>query len=99
MVRRITIDKAKSLVLKNQNNPDFVVIDCRTPQELAEGVIGNPLNIDFYDPYFAEKIAKLDRHKTYLVYCRSGNRSTAFVKIMIDSGFHNVYNVEGGILG
>ena len=33
----------------------------------------------------------------YLVYCRSGHRSSNAVKIMIEMGFTDIYNLSGGI--
>jgi NADH dehydrogenase len=44
------------------------------------------------------EISTLDKNGTYAVYCRSGNRSGQAVAIMHDAGFHNVYNLNGGII-
>lgn len=98
-MKQISLDEAKSLVLKNKNNPDFIVLDIRTPAELAGGVIGHPINIDFYSPDFMQKISALDRQKTYLIYCRSGNRSGSAAEIMEEMGFKNVIEICCGILG
>lgn len=43
-------------------------------------------------------IAGLDKKKPTIVYCRSGNRSGAAVAVMINSGFEQVYNLDGGIM-
>ena len=41
----------------------------------APGTSPVPAMIDFYAKSFAQEFRSLDRNKTYLVYCRSGNRS------------------------
>ena len=75
-----------------------VVIDVRTPAEWQQGVIeGADLFIDYNSPTFKSQIAKLDKSKTYIVYCRSGGRSAGASQVMIDNGFKNVINMQGGI--
>jgi rhodanese-related sulfurtransferase len=75
-----------------------VVLDVRTPGEFAEGYIEGAQNIDFQSGNFENEIAALDKNVTYAVYCRSGNRSGQAAKIMHDAGFHEVYNLDGGVI-
>jgi rhodanese-related sulfurtransferase len=75
-----------------------VTLDVRTPAEFAEGHIEGARLIDFQSGNFESEIAGLDKEATYAVYCRSGNRSGQAVAIMHDAGFHNVYNLEGGLI-
>jgi rhodanese-related sulfurtransferase len=75
-----------------------VILDVRTPGEFAEGYIEGAQLINFQSGNFENEIASLDKDVTYAVYCRSGNRSGQAVKIMHDAGFHNVYNLEGGVI-
>jgi len=74
-----------------------VVLDVRAPKELSEGFVPGYELIDFLDSGFSKKIAQLDREKTYLVYCRSGNRSGKACAMMKEMGFREVYNLDGGI--
>ncbi|MDN4166684.1 rhodanese-like domain-containing protein [Cytophagales bacterium LB-30] len=77
-----------------------IILDVRTPQEVAEGrIAGASLFIDINDSQFAEKMQALDKSKTYLVYCRSGARSSKASSWMAENGFSQVYNLKGGILG
>jgi len=76
---------------------DHVVIDVRSQQEYAEGKIDPHTLINFFESDFKSKIEKLDPSKTYLVYCRSGNRSGKACAMMGQMGFDNLYNLEGGI--
>src|SRR5687767_13881194 len=45
----------------------IVVLDVRTPEEYKTGHIAGAVNVDFKQKDFAEKVAKLDRDKTYVV--------------------------------
>jgi rhodanese-related sulfurtransferase len=75
-----------------------ITLDVRTPGEFMSGFIKGAKNIDFQSGNFETEIAALDKNVTYAVYCRSGNRSGQAVKVMHDAGFHNVYNLNGGVI-
>ena len=75
-----------------------VILDVRTPAEYADGHIRGALNIDFRDPMFSNELAKLDKSKTYAVYCRSGNRSGQALQMMKTLGFINASDLSGGII-
>lgn len=77
---------------------DVVVLDIRTPAEVAQIRIPGAVMIDYYEPDFAQQIDALDRDGTYLMYCRSGNRSSGARQLMSELGFTDVVDVEGGII-
>ncbi len=89
--------KAHILIEDQKDNPEFVILDVRTPGEYSGGHIENAVNIDHTGAAFSDEIGKLDRSKTYLVYCRTGRRSKAAAGQMEELGFVNVINMEGGI--
>ena len=60
--------------------------------------LDNSINIDFYSDSFKDSILRLDKSKTYYVYCRSGRRSLNTVEFMRENGFKESYNVDGGII-
>ena len=76
----------------------YKVIDVRTPAEYKDARIAECPLIDFNSPDFPEKIALLDKDASYLVYCRSGNRSMRAVQMMSQLGFKKLVNMDGGIL-
>ncbi len=77
-----------------------VIIDVRTDDEFSTGYIGGAVNIDFYmRNEFISEIDKLDKSKSYFIYCKSGGRSGQTCELMKQKGFKKVYNLEGGILG
>jgi len=96
-IEDITPQEAFTSIQNNQNNPDFVIIDVRTPAEFAEEHIENATNIDFYSEAFRDTLNNLDKNKTYLIYCRSGVRSGSALDIMAELNFREVYNILGGI--
>jgi rhodanese-related sulfurtransferase len=89
----------KQLLDKRSDDPDVVVLDIRTPREFKTGHIRGAQLLDYYSSDFVEKLKRLDREKTYLVYCRSGSRSGKSLKIFKRLGFQRVYHLETGIVG
>lgn len=79
-----------------KNNPNAVLLDVRTPMEVRSGALPDAVNIDFMSNAFAKQVAALDKSKTYLVYCRSGNRSGQACQLMHKMGF-DVRNLLGGV--
>lgn len=73
------------------------IIDVRSPEEKVEGFIEGAKVINIMGPTFADDIKELDKNKTYLVYCRSGNRSGTACGFMASNGFDKLYNLDGGI--
>ena len=71
---------AASLALK------ATVIDVRTPEEFSAGHVDGAQLIDVQGSSFDADIAKLDPATTYVVYCRSGNRSATAATRMRDAG-------------
>ena len=90
--------EAFALIEDNQNNPDFVILDVRTAEEFADGRLENAINLDIYSETFRDELDLMDKSKTYLIYCRSGNRSGQALDIMEELDFREVYNMMGGIL-
>jgi len=89
--------EAAGLMREYAGNPDFMVIDVRTPGEFAHDHLEGATLIDYRSHGFAKQIAELDRNKAYLIYCRTGNRSTGALAVMKGLGFRKVYHLDGGI--
>ena len=91
-VQKIDVDQFD----QKRKEKDAVVLDVRTPQEYAEGHVPGAVNLDIHDPQFNQKLAKLDKSKTYLVHCAKGVRSEKAVKKMSTMGFLNLFDFHGG---
>ena len=75
------------------------LVDVRTPEEFDEGTIGKAKNIDFFDEEnFEFAFSKFDKHEPIYIFCRSGNRSQKAATRLIDMGFENIIDLEGGYL-
>lgn len=66
---------------------DALVIDVRTPAEYDAGHLQGAQNINVESSDFAAEVGALPKDQTYVVYCRSGNRSAVAVKEMSGLGF------------
>lgn len=77
----------------------WIIIDVRTPAEFAEGHIKNAHNIDILSKDFEKHLATLKVDKSYLVYCRTGNRSTKAVEKMEKMGFKKIVHMKDGMQG
>lgn len=79
---------------------DVVILDVRTTEEFQDGHIENAIHNDVLNPdAFKKFITTLPKDKTYLLYCRSGKRSSTALNIMKESGFSNVKHLQNGITG
>lgn len=80
-----------------ENDPNAVILDVRTEEEVSEGYIPKAINLDIHKGQeFIDELNKLDTDKNYYVYCRSGARSGQACSIMNQLGFENAFNLEGG---
>lgn len=81
---------------KLRSDEKWVVLDVRTPKEFAEGHVPGAKNIDFRGTNFLAEVGKLDRTKSYLVYCGAGTRSAKACTQMDGLKFKETVNLLGG---
>lgn len=92
-----TVYQVDSLIQANINNPDFVVMDVRTPGEYTPEHLEGAINRNYNGAGFDSLLNLLPRHKTYVLYCQSGGRSgNTYIK-MLSMDFPHVINTLGGI--
>jgi rhodanese-related sulfurtransferase len=94
-VAQLKVGLEKALTPKAKG---FLLVDVRSPQEHAGGVIpGTDLNIEFSQIKTRHRDlgAKLDDH--IVVYCQSGHRSNIAAETLAELGYTHVYNVEGSM--
>lgn len=89
--RNVTADEAKELIDKKE----VVVLDVRTAEEYQGGHIPNATLIPLQE--LENRMKELDPSATYLVVCRSGNRSAQASEILTTNSFKSIYNMTGGM--
>ena len=83
--------------IKLDNDANVILLDVRTPEELAEnGNIPGAKNHDFYAEDFKSNIDAMDRETPVMLYCRSGGRSGKAAAMLKEMGFKQVYDLNGG---
>jgi len=97
VIENVTPEDAFTLIQNSNGSKDFIILDVRTPEEFSEEHIENAINLNYYSKTFIDDLNTLDKHKTYLVYCRSGNRSGKALSIMEELGYVEAYNMLDGI--
>ena len=73
------------------------VVDVRTAEEFATGHLDGALNFDVQAAAFVEQVSSLDPAADYVIYCRSGNRSTAAIESMQALGFTGTLTNGGAV--
>jgi rhodanese-related sulfurtransferase len=98
ILEKVSVQEAFALIQENQNNPDFVIIDLRPPEEFAEGHIEDAINIYYESETFRDELDQLDKDKAYLIYwsCACGRRSDKAQDMMAELNFKAVYNMRSG---
>ena len=89
----VNVDWTKALEM---NKAGAVLIDVRTPGEVAEGMAPGAVNIPLQE--IQHRLGEFPKDKDLLIYCRSGKRSMAASEILVQNGYERVFNVVGGFL-
>lgn len=79
---------------KGENRP--TLIDLRSPKEYDKGHLEGARQLDLEGDQFDSKVAKLDRKRTYVVYCQDGANSAKVVAAWKEQGFRKLYHLRGG---
>lgn len=87
----VSVKQAEQLIAGQQT----VVLDVRTREEFREGHIPKATLIPLQE--LNSRLSELDKSTTYLVVCRSGNRSAQASEILLKNGFTHIYNMTGGM--
>ncbi len=94
----VTVDQARAMIQQRARSAEFIILDVRTPDEFSGGHVAGAVNVNVLAADFEARIGTLDRGKSYLVYCRTGNRSSQAVQVMERLGFRSLYHMFEGIV-
>ncbi|CAC5342743.1 MULTISPECIES: rhodanese-like domain-containing protein [Planktothrix] len=97
-IPEISVKQLENL-LKTVPETDLQLIDVREPQEIEmakiEGFINYPLSQ--YSAWSDQILVQLDPHQETLILCHHGMRSAQMCQWLIQKGFTQVKNINGGI--
>lgn len=89
----VNVDWTKALEMSKNG---AILVDVRTPGEVAEGMAPGALNIPLQE--IQQRLGEFPKDKPLLIYCRSGKRSMAASEFLVQNGYEQVFNVVGGFL-
>ncbi len=92
-VTNLSAERFKAIIGNDKNG---VIIDLRTTDEMNKGFIKGAVQLDFSAENSEKEIDKLDKNKTYYIYCQGGVRSAKAAEYMGKHDFKRVYNFEKG---
>ncbi len=75
---------------------DLLLVDVRTPSEVAQGALPDALHIPM--AVIPMRANELPKDREMVIYCRSGARSYHSCQFLTQQGFDNVVNLRGGII-
>ena len=94
VIKLVTVEEFKEL----EGLRDVQLIDIRTLEEYNSGYIEGYQNMDYLSDTFKVEMETLDKSKPIVIYCRSGGRSGRCANLMLEIGFKEIYDLEGGII-
>jgi len=89
LVESVTYDRAEAM-------ENSIFLDVRTVEEFNKGAIPNAIHIPLDE--LRQRIRELPKDRHLILYCRSGIRSYAAVRILKQSGFERLSNLSGGYI-
>lgn len=94
---RLKAVQCDSLIKANETNPNFVILDVRTPGEWNNYHIMGSINRSTGLSDFTSQLDALPKHKIFLLHCQSGGKSAVAFQKMKDLEYAEVYEMIGGI--
>lgn len=79
-----TLDKKEKTLEQVMKENNYIIVDVRTKEEYDEGHVVSSINLPYDE---IDENISLDKEKTIIVYCRSGNRSGIAYNILTELGY------------
>lgn len=87
---------SESLHERLARGDDLLLVDIRTPGEVAQGSIPGATQMPMH--LIPLRLTELPRDKDVVLYCRSGARSYQACAYLAQQGLPRVLNLRGGII-
>lgn len=89
-IKKISVDKAKDLVLEGA-----VLVDVRSEEEYKKGHLDGAINLPYTEIHVTMPRVVSDKAKKIIVYCSTGKRSSQANYTLKFMGYKNVYYLGG----
>lgn len=106
--QKVEIEKGRGTHVKAHDwneiisDENMIILDARNDYEVAVGTFKNAVNPQiekFSDlPEFVRENLDPQQHKRIAMFCTGGIRCEKFAPLMVEMGFEEVYQLDGGIL-
>jgi len=74
----------------------LLLVDIRTPAEIAQGLIPGALQLPMH--LIPLRMSEIPKDQDVVIYCRSGARSYQACAYLMQHGYGRVLNLRGGII-
>lgn len=94
MAKQITAEEVHAAI----GNADITIVDVRTPEEVAKGVIKGSVSIplDQLETDIESKIP--NKNQIIYLYCLSGSRSEVAADLLTNLGYTQAFSMSNGLL-
>ncbi len=82
--------------LLQDSDDQLILVDVRTPAEVARGAIPGARSIPLH--LLPVSANTLDKEQAVVFYCQSGGRSSQACQYLRQQGHNKLYNLRGGIM-
>jgi rhodanese-related sulfurtransferase len=87
---------SESLSQRLTETEDVLLVDIRTPAEIAQGLIPDALQLPMH--LIPIRMSEIPKDRDVVIYCRSGARSYQACAYLMQQGYSRVLNLRGGII-
>jgi rhodanese-related sulfurtransferase len=87
---------SEALQARLSSGADLLLVDIRTPAEVAQGAIPSAKHIPMH--VLPLRLDELPKDKALVLYCRSGARSYHACQYLAQQGYDKALNLRGGII-
>ncbi|SOC42995.1 rhodanese-like domain-containing protein [Ureibacillus acetophenoni] len=89
-----TVD-TKMLTKMIDSKENMVIVDLREPELFATSRVPGAINIPFDE--IQSRYTELPKDKDVIFVCHTGRMGTESGNLLLENGYKNVFNLEGGI--
>jgi rhodanese-related sulfurtransferase/rubrerythrin len=81
--------------MRSHEEGSYTLLDVRQPSEYEEAHLPGARLVPL--PRLMDALGEMDRRRPTIVYCAVGGRSRTAAQFLLNQGFEDVYNLQGGI--